>query len=56
MMKNAMLSESRKHRPEYVFPKIAIIELASDQVLCGSDWDNGSIVDNEDNWNTLPSL
>ena len=55
-MKRRTISELRKHSPEYVIPEIAIIDMASEQILCGSNWNDGSIDDNDDNWNTLPQL
>lgn len=55
-MKKRTDSELRKHIPEYAIPEIAIIEMASEQILCGSGWSDGSIEDNNENWNTLPEL
>ena len=55
-MKKRTDSELRKHIPEYVIPEIAILNMASEQILCGSDWNDGSIEDNDDNWNALPEL
>ena len=55
-MKRKLVSELRSHVYEYVHPEIAIIELASEQILCESDWDDGSIDDNDDSWNIYPGI
>jgi hypothetical protein len=55
-MKKITDSESRKHISKYVVPEIAILSMASEQILCGSDWNDGSIDDNDGNWNELPEL
>ena len=55
-MKRKTVSELWAHSKEYVLPEIAIIELASEQILCESNWNDGSIDDDEDNWNIYPML
>ena len=55
-MKRRTISEFREHGSEYVLPEIAIIDLASEQILCESNWDDGSIKDDDDSWNIYPNM
>lgn len=55
-MKTMKTHESIGHRPEYVLPCVSIIEMESEHVLCGSGWNDGSIQDGEDDWNTIPTI
>lgn len=55
-MKRKNDSELLGHRAGYVLPSIAIIEVASEQILCASNWNDGSLDDKDDNWNVLPTL
>jgi len=43
-------------KTEYINPQIAILELASEQILCASGWNDGSVTDIDENWNILPTL
>ena len=46
----------KTHCQGYVSPDISCIEIETMQILCESDWNDGSIEDNDDNWNALPEL
>lgn len=43
-------------RHDYVVPRIATIEMEAEQILCGSDWNDGSVADSDDNWNILNTI
>lgn len=55
-MKEKNNYELQGRRIDYLHPDIAIIEVASEQILCASNWNDGSVGDNDDNWNVLPTL
>ena len=55
-MKRKNNSELPGRRADYVLPGIAIIDMASEQILCASNWNDGSLDDKDDNWNVLPTL
>lgn len=46
----------KTHCQGYVSPDISCIEMETIQVLCESDWNDGSIEDKDDNWNVFPEL
>ena len=55
-MKKMKTHELIGRRPEYALPSVSIMEMESEQVLCGSGWTDGSIPDGEDDWNTIPTI
>lgn len=40
----------------YESPGINAIEMAANEILCASDWNDGSISDIEENWNVIETL
>lgn len=55
-MKKMKTHELIGHTSEYVLPGVSIIEIESEHVLCGSGWNDGSIQDDEDDWNVIPTI
>jgi len=40
----------------YDSPGINAIEMATNEILCASDWNDGSISDIDENWNVIETL